>query len=1029
VRIRESNVLLFLLSKTSIASRNANQAVKSIAFNHRHFMDYLVFLTGLFLLASAAGGYFYFREDRKPSRWPMFSLALFALGLKTWFGILTFALELGDWIVLAEALMGAIFAASLLGFCLSPLVHGHRANFVLKWAGIVGLFALTFIVGAGNLRSGWLIVPLIAVSFAGGWRFAGFGKSLFKHKRTVPPIATALLLVCITAIGLLPDAVDICYDIKGQGLSFERIAVLTALAAATVCSITFCVIMWAATYQADRGRLSRNLILRRKIGTSVIFAAAFITVANGAWLAQWLGNQAREEQAGILLSALHLGANNIDARLIDKIQGQPEEIHTPIYNGLRSKLLDIRKALPGNRFTYLLGMRNGQLVFLVDSESPAQTETFSPPGETVKDYPQKWLAELAGNSTFKGPDRDEWGVWFSAAVPIRDSHEEVVALLGVDYPAAGWLKPLAARRVAAMGVTLSAALLLVALFSFHITSIETTRRVESLSERLSDAMTAAEFDTWECFPKPFKLNAGEKISTLLGWSGTPTGPSFRKLWRNIHPDDHYQIMGFIRHQGSSEAQVRLRDANGRWLWFMLRGRAIHAHPDDPIRLVGTILNIDERQRSLLDLDKQRRFAQQIIDSAPNGLAVLGADGVVSYANPALTRMCHSGADELAGRKLNSLIFGMDSVPDADQEFVSTLHGMDGSEIPVQVATAPLSGSLQSNSRVSILALTDLTDITRHNAEASRLALVAKHTDNAVLITDVAGRIEWVNEGFTRISGYSLDEVLGKTPGSILQAPGNLDPARLRMHDCINAGKGFEIEILNRAKSGRAYLVHIECQPLHNEEGKLTGFMAIERDITRSRLASDLLEALSVTSTALLSQHLDLADWNQIVATLGTAAHADRCEIYRVHPHPQSGMPAMSQYAGWDADTPTKTHHPEFQNFLFVSAGLDRWHSDMHAGNEIRGTADSFPEHERVIFKDRGIRSLLLIPIHTMDQLRGFLSFHSRHEDREWQDWEISILRSAATNIGLRMAVQIDSNTLPWQSDVNSKLLVFDRGVG
>ncbi|HEX7260456.1 MAG TPA: PAS domain-containing protein, partial [Luteolibacter sp.] len=359
----------------------------------------------------------------------------------------------------------------------------------------------------------------------------------------------------------------------------------------------------------------------------------------------------------------------------------------------------------------------------------------------------------------------------------------------------------------------------------------------------------------------------------------------------------------------------------------------------------------------------------------------------------------------------------------------TLHGMDGSNIPVQVSTAPLSGSLQSNSRVSILALTDLTDITRRNAVASRLALVAKHTDNAVLITDASGRIEWVNEGFTRISGFSLDEVLGKTPGSILQAPGNLDPARLRMHDCIQAGKGFEIEILNRAKSGRGYLVHIECQPLHDEEGKLTGFMAIERDITRSRRASDLLEALSTTSTTLLSQHLDFADWNQIVATLGTAAHADRCEIYRVHPHPHSGMPAMSQVTGWDADAPTKIHHSDSQNFLFLSFGLDRWHREMHVGNVIRGIAESFPEHERPIFKDRGIRSLLLIPILVTDQLRGFLGFHACHEDREWQDWEISILRSAATNIGLRMAAQTEANTLPWQSDANSKLLLFERGVG
>ncbi|MBM3629233.1 MAG: PAS domain S-box protein, partial [Alphaproteobacteria bacterium] len=50
------------------------------------------------------------------------------------------------------------------------------------------------------------------------------------------------------------------------------------------------------------------------------------------------------------------------------------------------------------------------------------------------------------------------------------------------------------------------------------------------------------------------------------------------------------------------------------------------------------------------------------------------------------------------------------------------------------------------------------------AEARKLALIAARTDNAVVLTDAAGRIEWVNDGFTRITGWRLDEVLGRTPG-------------------------------------------------------------------------------------------------------------------------------------------------------------------------------------------------------------------------------------------------------------------------
>src|SRR5579862_5530653 len=57
---------------------------------------------------------------------------------------------------------------------------------------------------------------------------------------------------------------------------------------------------------------------------------------------------------------------------------------------------------------------------------------------------------------------------------------------------------------------------------------------------------------------------------------------------------------------------------------------------------------------------------------------------------------------------------------------------------------------------------------RNEVESRKLALVASRTNNAVIITDALGRIEWVNEGFTRITGYGIAEVLGRKPGSFLQ---------------------------------------------------------------------------------------------------------------------------------------------------------------------------------------------------------------------------------------------------------------------
>lgn len=121
--------------------------------------------------------------------------------------------------------------------------------------------------------------------------------------------------------------------------------------------------------------------------------------------------------------------------------------------------------------------------------------------------------------------------------------------------------------------------------------------------------------------------------------------------------------------------------------------------------------------------------------------------------------------------------------------------------------------------------------------SDRLALIAQKTSNAVVITDADRRIQWVNEGFTRITGYTLDEVRGKVPGALLQYEGT-DPAAVeRFREILRSGGAGRVEIQNRGKSGNEYTLDVELMPLHEGRGgRVTGFMAIETDITARQRA-------------------------------------------------------------------------------------------------------------------------------------------------------------------------------------------------
>lgn len=164
------------------------------------------------------------------------------------------------------------------------------------------------------------------------------------------------------------------------------------------------------------------------------------------------------------------------------------------------------------------------------------------------------------------------------------------------------------------------------------------------------------------------------------------------------------------------------------------------------------------------------------------------------------------------------------------------------------------------------------------AQARELALVAARTDNAVIITDAQGLILWVNQGFEKTTGYTLAEVLGKQPGRLLQGVDSDPEVRRRMREHLDRGEGFEAEILNYHKSGRPYWLALDVKPVHDDSGRLVKFIAIERDITQSKLAEDALRQ----SAARLREAQQLAHVGHWELDLASNEYLLSDEALRIH---------------------------------------------------------------------------------------------------------------------------------------------------
>jgi PAS domain S-box-containing protein len=276
----------------------------------------------------------------------------------------------------------------------------------------------------------------------------------------------------------------------------------------------------------------------------------------------------------------------------------------------------------------------------------------------------------------------------------------------------------------------------------------------------------------------------------------------------------------------------------------------------------------------------RVFAKEraIIEGALDGVIAIDRDGRITTWNCQAERMFGWTAAEAIGQQFADVVLNgrcndlmASGLMDPESETVSKwrqrceLVGVhrSGRDFPIELATTPIRHGNEITFCAFVRDISERKEaehaLRTSEGQARRLAVVAAHTHNAVVITDVDTRIEWVNEGFTRITGYTLDEVVGRKPGQFLQGPGT-DPEQVEfMRSRIRAGLPFQTEIKNYSKSGREYWLAIEVQPLRTSDGRLTGFMAIEADITSRktaeqelRRAKELAEAANEAKSAFLA---------------------------------------------------------------------------------------------------------------------------------------------------------------------------------
>ncbi len=253
----------------------------------------------------------------------------------------------------------------------------------------------------------------------------------------------------------------------------------------------------------------------------------------------------------------------------------------------------------------------------------------------------------------------------------------------------------------------------------------------------------------------------------------------------------------------------------------------------------------ERLEGVSALEETEYQQRVILDNMFDGLITINPEGTIESFNKMACSMFGYQPEEVVGRNIKMLMpepyhsehdgylknymgGGEAKIIGQGREVVA--QRKDGSVFPVDLAVTEVKiGDLQR----FVGTLRDISERKAHEEKQRLQGAALESAANAIVITDVEGKIVWVNQAFTRFTGYEKERVLGVNP-RILKS-GKQDRTFYKsMWDCILSGQVWHGELLNRRKDGSEYPEEQTITPVADESGKITHFVAIKQDITERK---------------------------------------------------------------------------------------------------------------------------------------------------------------------------------------------------
>ena len=385
---------------------------------------------------------------------------------------------------------------------------------------------------------------------------------------------------------------------------------------------------------------------------------------------------------------------------------------------------------------------------------------------------------------------------------------------------------------------------------------------EDSASHFEQIIDATQAGTWKWNLKTGSLILNPRWAEMIGYTLSELTPTSTETWECLsHPSDlqaaQEQLQKHFRGESEYyEANFRMQHKKGHWVWVHARGKVTNWEADgSPLWMFGTHMDITERMQASLALQASQAKYQRLIDSVGEKFIIYshrGLSGEMTYVSDGVKNVFGISREDVLGKRWfemgnwlpqdtekakKYIKMRMEGRADFMQFEMRFIHP-SGNEHTLRVSSHPVRDAKGNIISIDGIA-EDITEQKRSQERARMAATVFAHSQESIIITNTDALIIDCNPAAGRLTGYGREELMGRNP-RILSSGTHTAGFYRHLWQTLTSGRVWQGTFRNLRKNGTPYWIEASISPIKDQDGKITQYVAVSRDITRRK---QQLEAL------------------------------------------------------------------------------------------------------------------------------------------------------------------------------------------